>query len=237
VNRYVDGSRALGAVSGTIDPTRCAVLPDEIEFWSRQLSEHALFFHLGIEDEALKHDALILHSDWETFRQGGAAGDLVALVTNLRGFKTMLLDELSRRWIGWIFPLFVEHTRRELDLFVAHLGTSALTPDELCQWTRFMAEHAAFAAHLLDPAEAAKIQEATAAAGQFSKLSEGCAVITPTLVALSQKAGEGLDAWLQKSGLGTPATHSVVHPVLAAHVVREGQRFLQTTAALGGAYA
>lgn len=208
------------------------ILPDEIAFWSRQLSEHALFLHLGLEKKTLKREALLLHNEWELFR-AGQPSDLLGMCSDLRAFKTLVLDELQKGWCGWIYPLFVEHTRRELDMFVKHIQTNALDEDELQHWLRFMAEHAAFAAHLLDPMEADKIREATEVTGQFCNLAKACDGMTPTLLDMSKHEGEGLDEWLTQSGLGTPNTRSVVHPALAAHVVREGQRFLQTVDALG----
>lgn len=209
------------------------LLPDEIGFWARQLSEHALFFHLGLEEPDLKQSALLLHEQWEFFRSGESGENVLDLCAELRDFKSTLLSRLAQgEWLGWIWFTFVEHTRRELDLFVMHLRAQTFDSSELCDWLRFMAEHAAFAAHLLDPVEAAKVREATAVVGKFSDLCRSCSSVTPQLLSLSHRAGKELDAWLGSSGLGTASTKSIVHPVLAEHVVREGRRFLQTVEAL-----
>src|SRR5579872_7307085 len=42
---------------------------NEIEFWSHQLSEHALFLHLGLEEQSLKNRGNHLHNKFEAFRK------------------------------------------------------------------------------------------------------------------------------------------------------------------------
>jgi hypothetical protein len=209
---------------------------DEIDFWSRQLSEHALFMQLGLQDPALRVRANELHELWEQFRSvrpkmttRDAAIQAVNLAMETRSLLLHVLDRLDKgQWLGWLWPLFVDHIRREGDYFIEQLQHKTFDVGDECQiWLQFMAEHAAFAAHLLDPTEAARIRDATAFIGNFEQLHNGCAAINPQLLDLTQKAGAELDQYFTSLPVGTPKLKSIIHPVLAAHVIREGQRFLE----------
>jgi len=209
--------------------------PDEIEFWSRQLSEHALFVHLGLMDQPLRIRAQELHQQWEDFRQARkglpareVAGRALGLALDTRSFLGHVYERLGKgQWIGWLFPLFIDHIRREGDYFIEVLQHKTPDAETTCKnWLVFMAEHAAFAAHLLDPVESAKIRQATAFIGEFERLHGGCAAINGQLLALTEKTGKDLDQYFMQLGIGTPKLKSIIHPVLAEHVVREGKRFL-----------
>jgi len=199
----------------------------DLAFWARQLSEHCLFFSLGFEDVPFRTQAAALHKAWEQARPSITLPVALRLAAETRAYKTSALAALQERWLGWIFPTFVDHTRRELDLFVAHATGQVVSPTEdATSWLRFMAEHAAFAAHLMDPVEGQTIREALAFVGHFSQLQQACSKgVTDTLLAMSQNAGQGLDAFV--AGPVSKA-RSVIHPVLAVHVLREGRRFLYT---------
>lgn len=216
-----------------------SVMPigDDVEFWSRQLSEHALFLHLGLDDKELKRRAMNLHQAWEQFRRGPRpVQDAIRLVMELRDLKTEVHARLERgEWLGWLWPLFVDHVRREGDYFLGALQGTRLDPVTECQiWLTFMAEHAAFAAHLLDPSEANRIRQALEAQGQLGALFNACGQgVNDQLLSLTQRSGMDLDAYVNALGVGKPGgAKSIIHPVLAEHVVREGRRFLQTMQAL-----
>jgi hypothetical protein len=217
------------------DPTanQAAWLQNEIDFWSEQLLEHALFLYLGLVEPNHKAAAQQLVQHWRALREDPMAlsiGNVMSLTAELRAFSADLLAELkSGKWLGWIFPTFVEHTIQELDLFVGHLQTGALLPNELCIWEHLMLEHASLVAHDLDPDERTKIARAAALAAAFGQLQAGCRrAVGPTALQLSDKFGRQLDSFLRGLGVGTSATMSIVHPILAAHAVREGVRFLET---------
>lgn len=208
---------------------------DEIEFWSRQLSEHALFAHLGILDQALRVRALELHQQWEAYRKMrknlpplDASAQALALALETRGFLMHVYDRLSKgQWIGWLWPLFIDHIRREGDWFIDIMQHKAHDGVSTCKtWIVFMAEHAAFAAHLLDPTEAAKIRQATTYIGEFERLHGGCNAMNEQLLTMTTKAGTELDQYFSQLGVGGPQLKSIIHPALAEHVVREGRRFL-----------
>lgn len=215
---------------------------EESRFWSRQLLEHALFLHLGIESPQARARALALHKAWQGViadsERLGYAKTLprtLELARDLRKLETDVMDALATgRWLGWLFPSFVEHIRREGDYFIARASGATMLPQaELQTWLHFMADHAGFAAHYLDPTEKALVAEALKSCGELRALERGCgAGMTGQLLDLSERAGKGLDAYLARSGIGTASAKSVVHSVLASHVIREGQRFLKTLQAM-----
>jgi len=225
-----------------------------VRFWDRQLSEHCLFAQLGLDPEDLKKEAGDLHTKFEDLRAEIPSGtvspdqeaELIAkstdLATSLRGFLTEVYDRQTEgEWLGWLFPTFVDHIRREGDYFVGRVSASGGGPtglpglaDELCTWLKFMAEHAIFASHLLDPSEVTLVVQAQALSEKFQGLQDGCRDMTPQLLVLSRRAGALLDVYFTGSGIGTAQVSSVIHPVLALHVVREGRMFLRTLAELEG---
>jgi len=206
----------------------------DINFWARQFSEHCLFFALGIDDVRFKRPAQQLHNEWEAARPILDLNTALKLAAKTRDLKMEILMTLNGgKWIGWIFPTFVDHTRRELDLFVAHATAQPVSrTQDATEWLRFMAEHAAFAAHLMDPVEAVRIRKALAAVGNFTHLQMACRNgVTDTLLALSNNAGVALDTFVVQD---VSKAKSIIHPVLATHVVREGRRFLYTVSKLRG---
>ena len=208
-------------------------LGDDIEFWSKQLSEHVLFISLGLDNKELKRRAEALHQSWENFRKGPRrVPDAIALVMATRDLKTEIHARLlNGEWLGWLWPLFVDHIRREGDYFLGALQGTKFDPATECQiWLTFMGEHAAFAAGLLDASEAERIHQAIALQGRFSELWKGCgAAMNEQLASLTTRSGMDLDTYFSALGVGKPGgAKSIIHPVLAEHVVREGRRFLQT---------
>lgn len=214
-------------------------IADDIKFWSRQLSEHALFMQLGLDNKSLKSSAEGLHAQWERYRHGPrTVVNAIALVVATRELQTEVHSRLiGGEWLGWLWPLFIDHIRREGDYFLTKLQGQLLSNSDECKtWLTFMAEHAAFAAHLLDPSEAQRIQQALTLLGNFNHLWQGCGTaLNEQLLALTTSNGLDLDAYFNSLGIGTPgAARSIIHPVLAEHVVREGRRFLLTINTLQG---
>jgi len=222
-------------------------------FWARQEQEHCLFMFLMIEDNDLARRAKSHQLTWENVQKvlpgkspQEQAGLMVHAFKETRALLVEIIDRQAKgEWLGWAWPRFVEHLLAETDYAWRVVSGQTQHPEiELCTWLGFMADHAAFAAQLLDPTEAAKINEALMAQSKLSKLGCACspAALAPpqapvnscasstlaTLLTLSKKAGDDLDAYLVNLGVGTPKLRSIIHPVLAIHVVREGRRFLAT---------
>ena len=216
---------AVGTVGSPMQET-------DVDFWARQFSEHCLFFALGIDDAGIKNSSQQLHDEWEAARPTLDLPTALRIASKTRDLKTQILTTLNTgKWIGWIFPTFVDHTRRELDLFVAHAtGKPISRTQDATEWLRFMAEHAAFATHLMDPIEAGRIRAALVTVGRLTQLQKACSRgVTDTLLSLSNEAGKSLDAFVVND---VSKAKSIIHPVLATHVVREGRRFLYTVAKL-----
>jgi hypothetical protein len=90
------------------------------------------------------------------------------------------------------------------------------------------ADHCALAAQLLDPSEAA-LQNTLNHQLKDKAQANANSCITqsyPTLLQLSKVAGSEIDKAF--SGLNLNTTKSIIHPALAAHVVREGTWFNNT---------
>ncbi len=221
-------------------PPRPTLVEDETEFWGRQLMEHALFLQLGLEIPGPKDQAGFFVKKWDQFRRDSRKpAEALKLAEGFRAFQVDLRDRALRgEWLGWLFPLFLDHIIRELDFFVARIKTDgAGVANELFHWVTFMAEHAAFAAHFLDPTEEAAIVQAIQLGQQFIGIQAQCQGVTPALVSLSEQAGAQLDQYLVTIAGGVPnipKARSVIHPILAEHVVREGRRFLQTLQRMRG---
>jgi len=100
------------------------------------------------------------------------------------------------------------------------------TAVEANTWLRFMAEHAAFAARLVDSTERQAMTQALALAGGLHGLETSCQRdCGAQLLSLSARKGRELDAFLSGTAPGRPL--SVIHPVLREHVIREGRRFVE----------
>lgn len=203
-------------------------LTNDVRFWLGQDMEHNLFFALGFEDPELRAAAQRLHDAYQTILARDDLGAGLRLLETSQAFKLQALAKAERGWVGWIFPLFIDHTRREMDMMLARIRPGGVTSrEELCFMNRIGQEHCAFAAHLLDPSEKGPHDRARLLELASGELANGCAAATyGTLLALSKKAGSRIDALF--SGLDLAKTRSVIHPVLAAHVVREGRRFVGT---------
>jgi Domain of unknown function (DUF2935) len=225
-------------------------------FWSRQFSDHCLFMALGFQDLELRKDARHQHEKWEYYRDENlvkltvasdsrlksTAETVLEMCRVLRGLKIHAFDRLEKgEWLGWLYPSFIDHTRRELDYAVAAIhrevegdpvrARKQLLSDELGTWLRFMQEHAAFAKHLLEPGERDTITQAFNIETSFRQAEGLCQGASESLIELSRRAGTILDKFL-KGPLSK--ARSIIHPLLAEHVVREGEEFQRTLDALAG---
>ncbi|MBA2307296.1 DUF2935 domain-containing protein [Candidatus Dependentiae bacterium] len=201
---------------------------DEVSFWSQQLSEHALFLHLGIEDAALKKRGLEIHKKFENFRKGMNEKNLdqvLPLTRELRAYKMDVVKQLNAgKWIGWIFPSFAKHITKELDYFVDKLNNVPYSPeDEAHFWNHINSDHAAFESHLFDPYERDLSQQANDLSEKINQLPDS---EEDMFIHLSLTAAEELDQFNKEGRKLSKANklQSVIHPVLMDHVIREGER-------------
>lgn len=242
-----ENTKPFSRVSNFSDPSRFVnikvspkVAANEIDFWARQMSEHALFAHLGLEDPELKQAALETHQAFEDFRdQFNQTPDdiefmnsILPLLKKEREFQIKVLRLLDEgKWVGWIFPLFVNHVTLELDYFVDKLNGIKYSPkDEVMFWNRINSEHAAFAAHLLDPSERDLFIKADKMSVKFMNIAKS---EKEMMIRLSLTASKQLDEFNKKAQSLGKTVKSIIHPVLLAHVIREGERSIKTLQNLG----
>ncbi len=201
---------------------------DEINFWSIQMSEHALLLHLGLEDPVLKQRGLELHEKWEKFIANLLTEPLynvLPLLEELRAYKLEVVQTLqSGLWIGWVFPSFARHVTRELDYFVDKLNDVRYSSmDETDFWNHINSDHAAFESHLFDPYERDLSQQANDLSEKINQLPDS---EEDMFIHLSLTAAEELDQFNKEGRKLSKANklQSVIHPVLMDHVIREGER-------------
>lgn len=236
-SRVSNSSDSSRFISIKTDPATAA---HEIDFWARQMSEHALFLYLGFDDKKMKEEALKIHQAFEKFRtefnQNPNDIELMNTVLPLlkmqRESQIRALQSLDEgKWIGWIFPLFINHTTLELDYFTDKLNGIKYSPqDEVLFWNRINSEHAAFAAHLLDPAERNLFLKADILSQKFNEIPKS---EKEMMIRLSLKASEELDKFNKTARSEGKNVKSIIHPVLLDHVIREGERSIQTLKDLG----
>jgi hypothetical protein len=200
----------------------------------------------------LKSRSKQLVKSWAAYEKMMANGVIdVPILTNLvnhtRYVKTRIIDlQQQNVWVGWLFPEFVVHIRDELDYFVNRFNDTISPDAERVFWTEINAEHLAFTAHLLDT----DYNQSRSVVDSALKLSdEGLAAIgnvkkTPPIdllqmAELSRRFDHLSYAYRTNTlsaGLwngGTPTSGASIHPLLIAHVIREGQRSIQRLNQLG----
>ena len=239
---------------GSMDPAEHA--RSDVLFWSDQLAEHALFIAMflpGDELAAMRQQALTFQRafmehlttvqratiDRDNFQRLNR--QTLDLVLPLIDFKFQVEDAQRRGAIrSLVYPTFAAHLRTEAERFTGRLdqlsrGDPTLDLGELVQfWTRIMEEHATFAVHLLDPEEAALIEQARATAANFRALRMSGADLA-TLFA----AAEAIIHYKETAETGIEAgqIQSIIHPALADHILREAIKFrdeLQRASGLPG---
>ena len=224
---------------------------DEARMWSRQFLEHSLFMYLGIQDPIeLKNEARVLYNRWTSdivpkVNAAATAEDAWAILEQpleeLRAFKVKVRDltlEKGAGAVGHLWTEFQNHIIMELDYFTSLMTGELSDTEHVCTNLKILADHAAFAIHMLGPSETALIEQAETAQKTLSDLHNQCVDdLTQTFLALSENAAAGLDTYLKTSGIGTPRVKSIISPVLAGHVVREGMRALALIQALEKAKA
>ena len=210
----------------TLSPTQTQ---EDLAFWLNQDREHNYFFMGGFTDAMLKKGAERLFQAYDKALRRGNLRQALAIVPAAQTYKHQALARIQSNAgaYGYIWPSFVQHTGREIETMLARVQGRLRSREEVCHGDRMLAEHAAFAASLLDPVEEVPLANvARDASNRTLQLAARCATDNlGTIIALSKVAGAELDAFV-KGPLG--AAKSIIHPVLANHVRREGERFMHT---------
>lgn len=166
----------------------------------------------------------------------------IILTRELVRFKTKILDAmLSCRLFTFNFPLLIVHLRREALLFIEQLELLQkrcaidFAQEIIIQkvfWDRQMAEHAQFISHLLDPTEAALINQANSFAQLFfnlraqteSGVNPPAQLIQEEIIATNNLRNFKATA---EELILTCQIKSIIIPLLADHVLREANHFLR----------
>ena len=228
--------------AGSTDPVAHSLA--ESLFWLDQEFEHAKFFLMHMpspELDAERAQVLRFQNDFASRLKQVQAGG--ADRPGLAGFNRPTI-ELVRRFLdvkrkmekaqesgqlkSLAWPTFFEHVALEGERFANRLerfskGKVELDRGEVVSfWSRIMADHADFVAHLLDPEERALIEKSRAAGAAWRELKSGGGSKGKVedslgeLIAFKQTAQKGVEAGQIKS---------IIHPLLADHVVREALKF------------
>ena len=169
----------------------------------------------------------------------------ISATRNLIRYKTKILDDvLSCRIMYNVYPLLIEHIRREAILFVETLTAlqnnvseqeiNKLIENEIF-WNKIMEEHSEFIRGLLDPKENELIKVANDFAVKFENLNKNVykAATNPNLVPSVTK--ESINLTKQVRDFNTDATkgllncqiRSILNPLLGDHVLRESNHYLR----------
>lgn len=230
------------AAAGSTDPVAHSLA--ESLFWLDQEFEHAKFFlmHMPSPDlDAERAQVMRFQNEFADrlakVRAGGAdrsglAGFNRPTVELVRRFldvkRRMEKEQESGRLKSLAWPTFFEHVALEGERFANRLekfsqGTVELDRGEVVDfWSRIMADHADFVAHLLDPEERALIDKSRGAAASWRAVKSGGGSkgkvedSLAELLAFKKTAQKGVEAGEIKS---------IIHPLLADHVVREALKF------------
>ena len=216
---------------------------DNIEFWTFQFSEHALFIYLGIVDidSATKEIREVSHRWYEYFvnfrenyltknNKNSLIEELKKEALKFKNFKEIVLARVESEWSGWLYPTFLSHILHELNYFLEKEFKKISNEEIIKFWNQINGEHSAFTVGLLDPREQDLIKQAMDFEDKFLKLNarhdnhDNHDLVQFKL--LSQHMSEEMDKFTQT---GQKAVHenkilSIIHPLLIDHVRREGQR-------------
>ncbi|MDR4349142.1 DUF2935 domain-containing protein [Bacillus paranthracis] len=215
-----------------------------------QLIEEAnQFYRLFEHIEQIAH-SYTNETDPEQIKRFNA--EVQQAATNIWGFKRKILGLiLTCKLPGQNnFPLLVDHTSREADYFRKRLmelneGKLDALPDAIIKenifFLRIMADHAKFIGHLLDPSERKLVDTARNFSNDFDALMYQ-AIDLESMKPQSQTVPL-LDQFLDQNRVSVASLRdfkktardlieqckikSIIHPLLADHVFREADRFLE----------
>jgi hypothetical protein len=240
-------------------------LVQESRFWIRIFKEHALFIKLGLPWD---RPDLIAEAQ-RFFEEFSALEDILRNSRNLDSrlaqrirdtvldlveFKGLILRlQIQCEISTCLFPLLMDHIRREAVRFLKVLEIGSLTRpghhllaqllEEEVFWLRIMKEHIEFVQHLLDPSERGLLESLEAMKIRFSQALEtardleSMAETDPdffnTAIRFTDEIVEPVQqlrdakAQVYKLLLECKVLSTIPSPLLADHVRREADKFLE----------
>jgi hypothetical protein len=156
---------------------------------------------------------------------------LLPLLEKERNLQMRIVTLLEEgKWVGWLYPAFLNHITLELDYVVDKLNGIQYSPEEeLSFWNRINGDHALTTSHLLDPSELDNVNKSADTAMEFNAIPK---TEKDVMLRLSLHATKELDAFNKKAKIKGPDVKSIIHPVLLDHIIREGERSIQTLQSL-----
>ena len=153
------------ATNNTINPNLLRIVqasPCDIDFWSQQLTEHALFLHRLLNPQTvpgLKEEARQLYASWYNVLQKRPIAYNATLINNTYGLLETVHNKISQ--INPInvelpvndFHALVRHMLLEQTYFVRLVDGKMTVKEELLFWAQENAEHTELVSHLLPPGE------------------------------------------------------------------------------------
>jgi hypothetical protein len=212
-------------------------------FWLDQEMEHAQFFLMHMPSPQLDRQRGTVRTFEQQFAKQLARIRTGAVTRSSLAAFNKPTTELVRRFLdvkaamqkaqasgdlkSLAWPTFFEHVALEGERFANRLdgfskGNVHLDRDEVVRfWSRIMADHADFVAHLLDPKEKALIERAMSASGAWRAIDDDAGkdavgASLDDLIAFKKSTQEAVDKG---------KVQSIIHPLLADHVVREALKF------------
>lgn len=219
----------------------------ENRFWNEILRDHADFFVMLMPGDALKRRREEATEFREAFDKrlrtlGGAAltretyADVNrAALEDAKRFVDwklgMRAEQASGRIRSLVWPSFFQAAAHEGEAFCKRLerlnkGEPSLVKQEVAElWLGDAADHASMIAHLLDPNERRLHHDAKEAAKKFLQAKATADADFAKVQAAAQERHQ-MEAEVQKA-VAEGRVHSIIHPLMADHMVREGLRFIE----------
>lgn len=208
-----------------------AQIDDEILFWlGQQEREHMFFLVLGLQDPALQTEATRLLRAYEEAAHRRDVRALLVLAPSSQALKKAVLQAAQERWVGWLYPSFVEHMMEEIDYALARTRRDLLPRDITCFWAKERSETASTAAKWLDSTETQLTTQALRHPPILRGIFAACrkpstwAVPLNALQAMTslERTNASLNRLLESTGLAK--SKNIIHPLWMQHELREGQR-------------
>lgn len=225
----------------------------ENRFWLEVLRDHSDFFTMLMPGDALAAPRGEAQTFRRTFdRRLKSLGQDSLKKDTYAAFNRESLDD-AKRFIDWklkmrdrqaagimhslVWPSFFQAASHEAESFVTRLtrlnkNEPPILRKEIADlWLGDGGDHASMLAHFLDPGEARFIEDAMEAAKKFqsvraaeSKSPSEPGADDPVLKAALER--HQMEAAIQKA-VAEGRVHSIIHPLMTDHMVREGLRFLE----------
>jgi hypothetical protein len=218
-------------------------LQNEIKFWADQMMDHMIFINTGLVEKEIKKQNLPvklyttsskLAEEWKNVLSSDSndVEEVKELADRTLNYQNEVKEtQLDGHWIGWLSDSFYNHLNLELDYFVDKLYEEPFNiENELNFWLIERKTDTEATIKLLDPTE----RNWEAKARQSIELLEDIETEEQSeesdLVLLTLNAFTKLDKFYEQLGrnIKDATVKTNIHPLLAEHVKREGERAIKT---------